>query len=441
MEPHPNCLQERTTWSQDSIQLGFLLTNNFTSAETELKDEDVNFDSLWQQWPWANGEAGEQQQPLQTNQQTDLQASHIPTSYAAHNNAAMMPNQAIATLPVVPSQPIQMPQMPPFQVNIDDQSSGLLPQAGHINWRKYGEKILKGKESQGRVRAYFKCTHPDCEVRKHVEKSINSDGADQVTITGVHNHNLQPATRTRVMKADTSHLDSGMVVAERPAKRTKLENVSVPLDTRVLGLVMQNQNNFAVSDPHIADCPIIFASNGFCQLTGYELSETLGRNCRYLQGEDTNRATVNQISQAVKNCEEIHVILLNYCKNGTPFWNLLHLSPVLDADQRLVSFVGSQINVSAAVGAQQQQMPLPPEGATAFIRGSTSGNELVTAEMSTPLQMSQQTSIPLQMSQQMSTTHQMSQHTSTNQQRAGQRMSQNQQVEMANQQYCISPTQ
>lgn len=428
MDPHSDCLRGNETWSQDSIQLGFLLTNNFTSAETELKEEDVNFDSLWQQWPWANGEAGDQLQPLQTNQQVDLQASHIPATLAAHK-AAMMPSQAVVTLPVLPSQPVQMHQMSPFQVTNDDQSSGL-PQAGQINWRKYGEKVLKGKESEGRVRAYFKCTYPDCEVRKHVERSINSDGADHVTITGVHNHNLQPATRSRVMKTDASHLDSGMVVAERQSKRAKLENVSVPLDTRVLGLVMQNQNIFAVADPHITDCPIIFASNGFCQLTGYDLSETLGRNCRYLQGEDTNRATVNQISQAVKNCEEIHVILLNYCKNGTPFWNLLHLSPVLDAEQRLVSFVGSQINVSAAVGAQQQQMPLPPEGATAFLRGSTSGNELVTAEMSTPLQMSQQ----------MSTTHQMSQHTSTNQQRAAQRTSQNQQVEMTNEQYC-SPTQ
>ena len=58
---------------------------------------------------------------------------------------------------------------------------------------------------------------------------------------------------------------------------------------------MQNQNIFAVADPHITDCPIIFASNGFCQLTGYDLSETLGRNCRYLQGEDTNMATVHSI--------------------------------------------------------------------------------------------------------------------------------------------------
>ena len=65
---------------------------------------------------------------------------------------------------------------------------------------------------------------------------------------------------------------------------------------------------------------------------------------------------VNQISQAVKKCEEIHVILLNYCKNGTPFWNLLHLSPMLDSDQRLMSFVGSQINVSAAVSLLESKL-------------------------------------------------------------------------------------
>ena len=64
---------------------------------------------------------------------------------------------------------------------------------------------------------------------------------------------------------------------------------------------------------------------------------------------DSIFSQVTQISQAVANCKEIHVILLNYCKNGTPFWNLLHLSPVLDVDKRLVSFVGSQVNVSAAV--------------------------------------------------------------------------------------------
>jgi len=159
-------------------------------------------------------------------------------------------------------------------------------------------------------------------------------------------------------------------------------------------------------------------------------------------------ATVNQISQAVANKKEIHVILLNYCKNGTPFWNLLHLSPVLDVDKRLVSFVGSQVNVSAAVGAQQQQIPLPPEGATAFIKGSRSVSELneltnvvndmstkhtATQQISTNQQMSPQTSTNHEMSQQMSATHEMSQQMGTNQQRVSQQMIQNQQVQMENQ--------
>jgi len=395
MDPYPY-LRGNESESQNSIQLGFQLTNNFTSAETELKDEDVNFDSLWQQWPWTNGAPDYQEQPLQTNQ-----------------------------LPVLPSQPIQKPQISTLQVDNADHSRSL-QQTGHINWRKYGEKILKGRESMGRVRAYFKCTYPNCEVRKHVEKAVDGSAADVVTITGVHNHNLQPQGRTRVMKADAARLYGDTMIAEPQSKRAKQVNVS--LNTRVLGLVSQNQNNFVVADPHIADCPIIFASSGFCHLTGYELTETLGRNCRHLQGVDTNMATVKQISQALKNREEIHVILLNYCKNGTPFWNLLHLSPVLDAEQRLVSFVGSQVNVSAAVGAHQtccqqvgsqhQQLPLPLEGIPTFIGGSTSGNDIGTfiADMSTPLQMSPQ------MSQQ-----------STIQQQDIQQMSQIQQVEMENQ--------
>jgi PAS domain S-box-containing protein len=183
------------------------------------------------------------------------------------------------------------------------------------------------------------------------------------------------------------------------------------LDKRILGLVMKNQEHFVVADPHMADCPIIFASRGFCSLTGYVLKDLLGKNCRLLQGKDTNRSTVSQIAAAVANCKEIHVILLNYCKSGAPFWNLLHLSPVLDIDQRLVSFVGSQVNVSAAVGLQKQQTPSPAEATNAIIKRSRNLNTPAnsTTEMSAPV-------APQQMSQQMSTHQQMSQFMSANQQ-------------------------
>jgi len=414
-------------------------------------NEDGIFEALWQQWPWANGEGAEAQPPLQNGAQVHPgNAGRI----AEQKASAVAP-----ALPMLATEPkravveaISIPAKRTVEMR-DVESNSMLMQGGQTNWRKYGQKVLKGKDSEGLVRCYFRCTWPGCEVKKRVEKDTsNEEAVNQVTITGVHNHNLHQSPRPRTIEASRPQPNTSIQVSQGQAKRPKLENTSVSLDRRILGLVMQNQNNFVVADPHMTDCPIIFASRGFCNLSGFALAETLGKNCRMLQGKDTNRATVTQISQAVANCKEIHVILLNYCKNGTPFWNLLHLSPVLDVDKRLVSFVGSQVNVSAAVGAQKQQIPLPPEGATAFIKGSRSVSELneltnvvvdlsttqsTTQQISTNQQLSPQTStnqhMSQQMSQQMSATHEMSQQMGTNQQRVSQQMIQNQQVQMENQ--------
>ena len=68
--------------------------------------------------------------------------------------------------------------------------------------------------------------------------------------------------------------------------------------------------------------------------------------CRFLQGKDSNPNAIRQISMACKLQKEIRVILLNYKKDGTPFWNLLHITPVKDSDGNLISFVGVQMDVS-----------------------------------------------------------------------------------------------
>jgi len=447
MNPHPwarGSLGD-ASFSEDYTQQDWGLDTGSTSAETPVVNEDAVFETLWQQWPWANGEGEEAQPPLQNGAQV-----HPGNARRIQKASGVAP-----ALPMLATEPnragveaISIPAKRTVEMR-DAESNNMLMQVGQTNWRKYGQKVLKGKDSEGLVRCYFRCTWPGCEVKKRVEKDTsNVEAVNQVTITGVHNHNLHQSPRPRTIETSRPQPSTSIQVSQGQTKKPKLENTSVSLDRRILGLVMQNQNNFVVADPHMTDCPVIFASRGFCNLSGFALEETLGKNCRMLQGKDTNMATVNQISQAVANKKEIHVILLNYCKNGTPFWNLLHLSPVLDVDKRLVSFVGSQVNVSAAVGAQQQQIPLPPEGATAFIKGSRSVSELneltnvvndmstkhtATQQISTNQQMSPQTSTNHEMSQQMSATHEMSQQMGTNQQRVSQQMIQNQQVQMENQ--------
>ena len=101
-----------------------------------------------------------------------------------------------------------------------------------------------------------------------------------------------------------------------------------------------------VTDPHQQDNPVVFANNAFVQMTGYPREELLGRNCRFLQGPETDRDTVTEVRKAVAAREEVAVEILNYRKDGSSFWNALFVSPVFDSDGSLVYFFGSQLDVS-----------------------------------------------------------------------------------------------
>lgn len=82
---------------------------------------------------------------------------------------------------------------------------------------------------------------------------------------------------------------------------------------------------FTLTDPNIADNPILFASDGFVKVTGYTRTEIIPRNCRFLQGAHTDRQPVKRLKQAIEARKESVELLLNYKKNGEPFWNLLYV--------------------------------------------------------------------------------------------------------------------
>ncbi len=109
-----------------------------------------------------------------------------------------------------------------------------------------------------------------------------------------------------------------------------------------------------ISDPSQPDNPIIYASPGSLRLTGYAAEEVIGRNCRFLQGKDTDLAAVACLREAFRAGETCTVELRNYRKDGTPFWNELSISPVRDADGRLTHFVGVQVDVTARRSLEEQ---------------------------------------------------------------------------------------
>ena len=101
-----------------------------------------------------------------------------------------------------------------------------------------------------------------------------------------------------------------------------------------------------ITNPRETDNPIVFANDAFCRLTGYAHEEVLGRNCRFLQGPESDLATVDRIRDAIAAHEPIEIDIRNHRKDGTAFWNRLLISPVRDMNGTVAYFFASQFDVS-----------------------------------------------------------------------------------------------
>ncbi|XAR65151.1 Non-specific serine/threonine protein kinase [Bertholletia excelsa] len=121
-----------------------------------------------------------------------------------------------------------------------------------------------------------------------------------------------------------------------------------------LGRIKQS---FVLTDPHLPDMPIVYASDAFLKLTGYARHEVLGRNCRFLSGVDTDFSTTAKIKESIQNEQACTVRILNYRKDKSSFWNLLHISPVRNASGKIAYYVGVQIDESSKVEDKHGMSP------------------------------------------------------------------------------------
>ena len=111
----------------------------------------------------------------------------------------------------------------------------------------------------------------------------------------------------------------------------------------------------ALSDPNLPDCPLVYINPAFAELTGYDSESSVGRNCRFLQGPDTDPASVQRIRQAVAERRSINEEIYNYRRDGSGFWNAFYMSPVFDDEGRLIYFFASQIDISDRREAHRRQ--------------------------------------------------------------------------------------
>lgn len=113
-------------------------------------------------------------------------------------------------------------------------------------------------------------------------------------------------------------------------------------------------NGITLSDPHQDDCPLVYANEAFELITGYDRHEILGRNCRFLQGDDQDQGEIDKISEAMRTETQATVTLRNYRKDGTLFHNQFTIRPIFDREGSLLYFLGIQYDVTEQVKAQEE---------------------------------------------------------------------------------------
>ena len=144
----------------------------------------------------------------------------------------------------------------------------------------------------------------------------------------------------------TFQIDHTSFLGDPPAAADR----SALADRRELALVAVERTRMPMvaTDPTQPDAPIVLANQAFLKLTGYRSDEVIGRNCRFLQGPDTDPADIQQIRDGLAgDADHVAVELLNYRKDGSTFWNQLNISPVHDERGRVIYYFASQKDVTA----------------------------------------------------------------------------------------------
>ncbi|MCA0145402.1 diguanylate cyclase domain-containing protein [Blastococcus sp. LR1] len=151
---------------------------------------------------------------------------------------------------------------------------------------------------------------------------------------------------------------SAAAPARPPARSTQTPRaVGVPpavLPDLLLRAISTASNGIVIADATQPDLPLVYVNAAFLRLTGYSADEVLGRNCRFLQGPATDPTQVQPISRRLLAGRDVHTVLLNYRRDGSAFWNELHISPVTDAAGDITHYIGNQLDVSSRVERERR---------------------------------------------------------------------------------------
>ncbi|MFN8458738.1 MAG: PAS domain S-box protein, partial [Anaerolineae bacterium] len=202
-------------------------------------------------------------------------------------------------------------------------------------------------QALGKTPEQFLPTWPDLRDVLSAETEISlHDGAIsrhiELTVSPLYTRPNQLQGRLVVLRDITARKQ-----AEEALRIMATENL------RLARAIAAASDGIVITDPHRPDNPIIYANPAFERITGYELKDVFGCNCRLLQGPDTDPDAIAEMRQAVAAAQEVRVNLLNYKKDGQTFWNELKISPVISGQGFLLYFIGILTDITQRKQAEE----------------------------------------------------------------------------------------
>lgn len=201
------------------------------------------------------------------------------------------------------------------------------------------------------VRAHFRCTrvyplrHGVAEAAVHRNDKCVGAFSEQLV-----ERSSSDGAAKKIVRVQRSER-RGKAVSDDLYRGHRVPSIEIDVqEPRISALAAAYQRSpmpMIVSDAHKHDMPIVYATEAFCRLTGYEFSELVGRNCRLMPGPKTDRASVRAMRDAIERGEALSIDLLNYRKDGTTFWNALYWTPLPDSQGAARYYVGAQFDASA----------------------------------------------------------------------------------------------
>lgn len=221
----------------------------------------------------------------------------------------------------------------------DDSSSG----------RKRRKISVQGKKEQmERRRERNKVLARKTRLRKKffyesLQKQVSQLAVENEALKNIVRLKLKGEVSSKIL-ADCKSIDLPPIVATQSSVPTA---VLEKADFSLIKAIQAAQRSFVITDPSLPDNPIIFASQGFLDLCGYKLDEVLGRNCRFLQGPNTDPKQVEILREGILAGRDTSVCLLNYRADGSQFYNQIFLAALRNSSHKIINYVGVQVEVDA----------------------------------------------------------------------------------------------